>query len=438
MCSTICALHQGRETFQINGRIVWVIAINIMLMKTLILPKLSTITLVLLFLASCSKQEDSALTNLKVERTDNSRAMRMEQKSISTDMVLGDHVNGVDYIIKENVEVSANLTIMPGVTIQFEDNAGLQINQSGSIRAIGANGNLIYFTSKSGKRSSWKGITILSTSNKNSISYAKIEHGGADNSFGTGNLIIGNARNLASLELSNSEITASGTIGITLGEASKLTGFVANKIHTNSSYPVSLCIADAGNMNDLNELRNNGKEFFRFTGSSSGIISKEITLGKLLEPVLITGTVVAGNKFNLLAGTRIAMDEHAEIIIDGIAGNGSFSAIGTSSQPITIAAPFTGSGVWNSIRFRSSNSALNRIEYCNISGGGGSNSHINNGMITVVNDNGGSGNITIRNSSITNSAASGIFIQNSASVYNKDIVSSNSFSNNANGNVYFE
>jgi len=403
-------------------------------MKTSTVSKLSAVALVLLFAASCSKQEDLGLTNLKVERKDNSQAMRVEQTSMATDMVWGDRVNGVDYIIANNVEVNANLTIQPGVTIQFEDNAGLLINPSGSLTAVGQNGNAIYFTSKSGKRSSWKGITLLSSNNRNAIAYAKIEHGGADNSFGTGNLIVGTARYPASLELSNSEITASGSNGITLGEGSKLTGFVANKIHTNSAYPVSLCMADAGNMNDLNELRNNGKEFIRFTGSSAAIITKEITLGKLLEPILISGTVVVGNKFSILAGSRLAMDEHAEIIIDGIDGNGSFSAIGTPSQPIVI----SGNGVWNSIRFRSSNSALNKIEYCNISGGGGSNSHTNNGMITVVNDNGGSGNIIIRNSSITNSASTGIFIQSAASVFNKDIVSSNTFANNAKGNVQFE
>lgn len=399
--------------------------------------KLTAVAIGLMFFASCSKTEDAGLSNITSERKDNSQALTMSETVISSDMVLQDRVNGVDYIVSNNIQVNANLTIKPGVTIQFADGAGLQVNEEGSLTAVGATGNVIYFTSKAGKRSSWKGITVLSHSSKNILSFCKIEHGGAANSFGTGNIIVGAGTNTGSIEISNSEITASGSTGILLSEGSKVVGFVGNKIHTNSEYPVSMHITDAMNMDNANEYSKNGKEFVQLTGNASAVITKDIMLVKTTEPFLISGKVVAGNKFCIAAGCRVSMDYEAEVVIDGAAGNGSFCAVGTAAQPISISSIFNGTGVWNTIRFRSSNSANNKIEYCTISGGGSASGN-NDGMVSVVNDNGGSTSIVVRNSNIINSAGTGIFIQNANSAYNNDIISANTFSNNVKGNVHFE
>lgn len=399
--------------------------------------KLTAVAFGLLLFASCSKTEDAGLSNISSERKDNTQALTMSETVISSDLVLQDRVNGVDYIISNNIQINANLTIKPGVTIQFADGAGLQVNEEGSLTAVGATGNIIYFTSKSGKRSAWKGITILSNGGKNVLSYCKVEHGGATNSFGTGNVIIGSGTNTGSIEISNSEITASGSNGILLSEGSKLVGFVGNNIHTNSDFPVSMHVTDAMNMDNANQYSNNGKEFVQLVGNASTVITKDIMLVKTTEPFLISGKIVAGNKFCIAAGSRVSMDYAAEVVIDGVAGNGSFCAIGTSTQPIFISSIFNGTGVWNTIRFRSSNSTNNKIEFCTISGGG-LNTESNDGMLSVVNDNGGSTNIVVRNSNIINSAGTGIFIQNANSEYNKDIISANTFSNNVKGNVHFE
>ncbi len=399
--------------------------------------KLTAVAFGLMLFASCSKTEDAGLSNITSERKDNAQALTMNEMVISSDLILQDRVNGVDYIISNNVQVNANLTIQPGVTIQFADGAGLQVNEEGSLTAVGANGNIIYFTSKSGKRSTWKGITVLSNGGKNMLSYCKIEHGGGTNSFGSANVIVGSGTNAGAIEITNSEITASGSNGILVSEGSKLVGFVGNNIHTNSEFPVSMHITDAMSMDNANQYSKNGKEFVQLTGNASSVITKDIMLVKTLEPFLISGKIVAGNKFCIAAGSRVSMDYAAEVVIDGVAGNGSFCAVGTSAQPIFISSIFNGTGIWNTIRFRSSNSSNNKIEYCTISGGG-SNQGNNDGMVSVVNDNGGSTNIVVRNSNIINSAGTGIFIQNTNSAYNNDIISANTFSNNVKGNVHFE
>lgn len=402
------------------------------------LTKLLVVTAALMFFNSCQKNEDSGLNNLMPYRNDASQTQAIDLREISTDMVLEDRVNGVDYTITNNIQLNAQLTIKPGVTLMFKDGAGIQVNETGSLTAIGTDGNVILFTSESGKRGAWKGITVQSNSARNVISYCKIEHGGAANSFGTGNMVIGRKLHTAQVEISHSEITASSADGVVIAEGSKVNGFNANKIHTNTGFPVSMHITDGVNLLDGNQFVNNGKEFIKVTGDGTALITKPIYLKKINESFLVSGIVTAGDIFSIEAGSRVFMDNGAEIVIDGSTGAGSFSAVGTENSPIYIAATFNGNGLWNTIRLLSSNSDLNKIEYCTISGGGAGNTNANEGMISVINEDDGSSNITIRHSTIINSAATGIYIQGTNSEYNSDIISGNVFSNNVKGNVHIE
>lgn len=381
-------------------------------------------------LSSCSKQQDD-LTNLPVERKDNTQAQRIDAATITSDMVLADRVNGVDYIITSDVQVNANLTIKPGVTVMFAEGAGLQVNEQGSITAIGAQSNEVLFTSETGKRGSWKGITILSNNGRNVLSFCKIEQGGGN---GQGNVVVGSATTAAQVEISNSNISTSNKDGIVINEGSKVLNFNGNKIFTNSGFPVSMHISDAVNMENGNTYSNNGKEFIKVSGE---VVNKPITLKKLNESFLISGQITATKGFTISAGSRIYMDNDVELVIDGTNNDAFFNAVGTQAQPITLSAIYNGTGVWTSIKFRNTNSNNNQIEYCTISGGGMTTVGPE-GMVSVTNTNGGSSNIVIRHSSIMNSAATGIYIQSANSEYNSDIINSNTFVNCAKGDVHIE
>jgi hypothetical protein len=394
-----------------------------------IFSKLAVVAAGLMLFSSCSKNEDVTPTNIMQYRHESSQAQNLDITAINTDMVLEDKVNGVDYIIANNLQVNANLTIKPGVTLMFKNGAGIVVNKQGSLTAIGANGNLILFTSEDGKRGSWKGINVQSDNARNVISYCKIEHG-------ANNIVIGEKGNVSETEISFSEITASAANGIVIAEGSKINNFTGNKIHTNSAHPVAMHIADAVNLTDGNQYVNNGKEFIKVSASSP--VTSAIMLKKLTESFLISGTITAANKFTIAAGSRVYMDNGAKVVIDGETGQGSFNATGTAASPINIAAIYNGNGIWNNIEFVSSNSNDNKIEYCTISGGGATEGSHAEGMITVTNGADGASNIVIRNSTIINSAAIGIYIQNHGSEYNSDIISGNVFSNNVKGNVHIE
>ena len=391
--------------------------------------KLTAALFAVIVLNACNKEQEE-LTNLDVYRKDAGQAEIVDISAMNSAMVLKDRVNGVDYIFTKNVAVNTNLTIEPGVTMMFENGAGLTINEQGSISALGAPSNEILFTSKSGKRGDWDGITVLSSNAKNVLAYSKVEHG-ADN------VKIGATSTVAKLEISNSEITAAKGYGVIVAKGSVLTQFAGNKIHTNTSYPLQMHLADASKLEDSNEFGTNGKEFIQLMGSGSEVILQKITLKKLRIPFVISGQSVAGAMVEVLAGARVYMDDQAELTIDGQNGQGAFSAIGTAAQPITIAALYNGVGVWSSIQLRNSNSPNNKIEYCTISGGGKT-TNSNEGMIRVVTVGGGNSQVVIRNNNILNSISSGISIQQLNSSYNNDILTANSFVNCAKGNVHFE
>jgi hypothetical protein len=141
--------------------------------------KLTAALFAVIVLNACNKEQEE-LTNLDVYRKDAGQAEIVDISAMNSAMVLKDRVNGVDYIFTKNVAVNTNLTIEPGVTMMFENGAGLTINEQGSISALGAPSNEILFTSKSGKRGDWNGITVLSNNAKNVLAYSKVEHG-ADN-----------------------------------------------------------------------------------------------------------------------------------------------------------------------------------------------------------------------------------------------------------------
>ena len=250
------------------------------------------------------------------------------------------------------------------------------------------------------------------------------------------NVIVGVQANQAAIAISNCEITASAGNGISVAAGSKLSNFVSNNIHTNTAYPLRINIGDAAFLQDMNTYSSNGKEYIQLNGRGNTLITNSINLKRLAEPYLISGTVDAGNSIVISPACNIFMDNNATIIVDGILGNGSLSAIGSLAQPITFSPIFGGNGVWGNICFLASKSAGNVLKYCTISGGGLSGPVSGaDGMINLMNNGPYGSNATISNCTIGNSSSNGIFIQNINCTYNVDISRSNMFSGNLAGNV---
>lgn len=143
--------------------------------------------------------------------------------------LFGTHVwkkMSVPYLIQDVISVGydvndGNLTINPGVTVQFANDAGLCTGDyaSGSwMKIVGSSPpNIIKLTGETSTPGAWKGIAFQSTSPNNQISYAEISYGGSSSYTGNpvqkGN-IMGGAWSAGTFTINNTNVLHSAAWGI--------------------------------------------------------------------------------------------------------------------------------------------------------------------------------------------------------------------------------
>lgn len=88
----------------------------------------------------------------------------------------------VPYRIQENKEVviKADWTIAPGTTIEFEQGAGITMNDGMSIHAVGTASEKITFKGVIDAVGSWKKIEFYGTNVLNELAYCEFINGGED------------------------------------------------------------------------------------------------------------------------------------------------------------------------------------------------------------------------------------------------------------------
>ena len=95
-------------------------------------------------------------------------------------LVLENWNNGIDYIVNCVAEVTGDLIINPGVEIRFANDAGLVIQESGSIAAVGEEDDPIIFTGEDSLAGSWRGIQSYSSDVKNQLRHCTIAYAGGN------------------------------------------------------------------------------------------------------------------------------------------------------------------------------------------------------------------------------------------------------------------
>ena len=126
------------------------------------------------------------------------------------DYTPGDQV--VYQVESGTIEVSAELTIEPGVAIEFGQGAELDIRGSGTIIAEGTATDDILLTSTRGQRGWWERVRLRSEDLDNVMEYVTIEYAGGENAC----LDIAAGRTDALIETSNCTFRHSGRYGLAL------------------------------------------------------------------------------------------------------------------------------------------------------------------------------------------------------------------------------
>ncbi|NJO69433.1 MAG: right-handed parallel beta-helix repeat-containing protein [Bacteroidetes bacterium] len=206
------------------------------LLKHLIFGSIFTLSL----LVSCKKDKEENIEKLPC--------------TITTDKVLEDKGDGIDYLASCEVQVTkGTLTVKPGVTIAFETNAGITVREQGALVAEGTVSKPILFTGKNKARGAWMGIFFHSNSVLNKLNYTTVEYAGGsiqtdmdeETAIGVGTTDI-NINEPSRVLITNTTVKESNGYGISIDYNTNITGFANNKLINNDMAGVRLPLGYLG------------------------------------------------------------------------------------------------------------------------------------------------------------------------------------------------
>jgi PKD repeat protein len=315
-------------------------------------------------------------------------------------------VAGVHLITGDVSVENASLTIEPGAIVRFTQGTALYVaygsSNNGKLVANGVEDNGILFTSASASPSNgdWEFIWFDDgASSASAMTYCTFEYGGGySDSYGMVHL------KDAEVTFNNCTFRHSASKGITLNANAGFQSFDNNAVKNNDLNPISIYASHAHTIGTGNDIESS-------TGilvSGNDVDHAEVTWKKQSVPYLISNDVYVqsstGAILNIEAGTTIAFSGNAAMYVGYSSGTfGTLKCVGTVNEPITFTSGSASKseGDWEFLWFDSGTSSNTILEYCIVEYGGGYSD--NYGMIHLEEC-----EITIRNSTITNSQSFGI------------------------------
>lgn len=278
--------------------------------------------------------------------------------------------NGVDYIIAtDNIyEVTANLTIEAGVSIEFVDGAGLAIEETGSFNALGNVQDPILLQGVNENAiGSWRGIIIYSDKTTNALDYVTIKGAGGDqfNSNGDRGCLVVYADSKVSIN--NCTFENSAAYGLNSDYTSaEITSLMNNKFISNN-IPILIRANHADIIDATNSFSNNTNSYVHTRRGS------EITTSKVWQalgiPYQITSSDFGIFKLQEIGTNgRLTLNPGVDVLFEIQTGfrindTGTFSAVGTANNKITFSGVDPQAASWDGIQFYFTQSPSNEIKH---------------------------------------------------------------------------
>ncbi len=344
------------------------------------------------------------------------------------------HNLDAEYILETFKIASPNgttLTIEPGTTLKFIEDASIEVGDSntpGKLVAEGSKDLPILFTSNQTLKTKgwWNHIRFTENDNGSSLLYCQIEYGGGYDSWSSSaNLVIYGAGNV---KIDQCTISNSLTAGIACPVADEGLATITNSIlNNNGTYGINVFANHVRGIDGSNSIKGNiqGGLYVR-----KDTVDKDATWPKLDTPYIVEGLTLANNNgvtLTIEAGTKLTFIKDVLFEVgDNSGATGTLIAKGTFTDPIvfTRKSPV---GNWYGIKFNVF--AYNCIlDYCTVEYGGGYNSW--SGKANVVTS---SETTNLTNCTLSNSKYYGIKFMDLASA---DLTGT-SFSNNSEEDIYY-
>ncbi|MBN2807788.1 MAG: hypothetical protein JXR22_14115 [Prolixibacteraceae bacterium] len=323
-----------------------------------------------------------------------------------------------DYLVTEDVCVSALLTIEPSVSIAFEADKAMYVEYEGTLRAEGWIGKEVVFTGKEKTPGYWKGLIIHSPSEQNLLKHAIVEYGGSNRANGmeaAANLALA-GESKAKLTVLSSTLQHSKSYGLVLESGSAFSVPVNDLVLKNNQRPA---LIPASQMTvSLGLVYDNEWNVIDVTGDLV-YAQNEILWHRAIDnstpavtvPYRVMGKVVVNSGLRILPGTHFMFDVNAELMIGH---NGYLIAVGTGVDPIRFhgAVP-NETGYWKGIGIHSSH-ALNELKYVEVYGAGSQAMEGFDQAAAIILDGESQATVSIKYSKIGRSGGYGLFVENKA------------------------
>lgn len=311
-------------------------------------------------------------------------------------------VNGpaeIDYMVECVVDITAALTIEPGVVIAFKENAGLGVYDEGTITAVGNDNNPIVLTGSSHIQGWWRGVHIETRSVNNKLEHIKIEDAGSNYVYCC-NEVSSIFLKGAKLTLKDLQLSNGGGSGIYINKGTVLDAYSNISIKGHAKYPVKIAPESVGYLDSSGSDYSGNTNDYVFI--ENGDIKANTTWQKQNVPYLIGDGVLdvtAGLTIN--AGVEIAFEENSGI---GVYDSGWLKIEGLANNRVVMRGKSAVRGFWRGLHLESTNSN-NQINYLNLSDAGGNYVYCCNDIASILLK---SGNASITNTNISNGKGHGI------------------------------
>jgi hypothetical protein len=309
------------------------------------------------------------------------------------------------HTIRDTLKIKAPVTVAPGAVLRFKANAGLTIEQNGSLDATGTQKQPVVFTATDETAGYWYGIYYKSHSSHNRLIFTKVLYAGGIQ-VGTNGMTLSRAGGdsnppsranfvlkTALLSVEHSQIAHSGGYGLEiLGD---LGTFAENRVE-HTQVPMRLRLDNVGHLAASNIMTGNDKQQIDVIGNKT--LTRDSTWQDFGVPYNLRFYITISANLTLKPGVVLLMGDDDEMDVEE---NGSLNAVGTAAKPIVIRGGNENPGYWDDIVF-SSHSAKNVFKYVRVADGGGGDTHPAN-----IDD---EGRLELEHSWIENSRGAGVLV----------------------------
>lgn len=325
------------------------------------------------------------------------------QNDITTDQTLTDVESDPavpDYVVSGVLDVSATLTIQPGVVIAFQEDAGMRVNDGGAIIALGTAASGIVLTGEVKTAGYWRGLLFRADDRTSELSHVTVEYGGRAPWAAMDVAANVSVDNDASLSLTNSVLEFSGGFGLAVNPRGQLPGFSTDSLTQNAVGPAHIPDVQIGSLDGASELEDNGTDYV-FVYATIGM-DAAMTVPAIDVPYRMEGSFEVNAPVTLSGAVSMRFTEGSSMRVND---GGALYALGTMEQPIVITGGEETPGFWRGILFRAddltSELAHVTLEYAGREAWAGFDEAAN---ISIDND----ARLSLTNSSITDSNGYGL------------------------------